>query len=418
MNRSYTRRTILHCDLNSFFASVEIRYRPELRGKAVAVCGSVEERHGIVLAKTDEAKRFNVKTGEAIWQAKQKCPDLIIVEPHYSRYDEYSKAAREIYYRYTDLVESFGVDECWLDVTGSRLLFGEGQQIADMLRCDIKRELGITISVGVSFTKVFAKLGSDMKKPDATTIISYENFKEKVWPLAVDEMIGIGPATKRKLASHGIYTLGQLAELDMRLCTDILGKVGNDLWLNANGLGSDIVSRFNDYAPEKSVGRGNTFPCDLTTNEEVKVRLYFLSEDVAFRLRSGGHCATKVQITVKNEELISHDYQAPLLYPSQSWTEIAEKAYEIFLNNYRWIKNVRSLTVRAIDLVSDRFPYQTDLFGNQLHREKILTKELSVDRIRSRYGDSAIESAALFVYRQGLLDKADRFDSLPKPQNH
>ena len=411
-------RTILHCDLNSFFASVEVKHRPELKGKAVAVCGAIEDRHGIVLAKTNEAKRCGVKTGEAIWQAKQKCSDLIIVEPHYSWYDEYSNAAREIYYRYTDMVESFGIDECWLDVTASRMLFGDGKRIADMLREDMKHELGLTISVGVSFTKVFAKLGSDMKKPDATTVISYDNFREKVWPLPASEMLGIGPATMRKLSRYGIYTLGHLARTDLEFCTRSLGKPGADLWLNARGMGSDRVSQYNDYAPAKSVGRGNTFPHDLTTDEEVRVRLYFLSEDVAYRLRSAGHAATKVQITIKNEDLISHDFQSPLPYPSQSWAEIAEKAYEIFRSNYRWEKNIRSLTVRAIDLVNEKAPFQTDLFCDQSARERILAREVSVDKIRHRYGSSAIETAACFYYRLGAHEPGDRFDSLPKPQNH
>lgn len=411
------KRTILHCDLNSFFASVEVKHRPELKGKAVAVCGAQEDRHGIVLAKTAEAKRFGVKTGEAIWQAKQKCPDLIIAEPHYILYDEYSEAAREIYYRYTDMVESFGIDECWLDVTGSRLLFGDGKRIADSLREDMKRELGLTISVGVSFTKVFAKLGSDMKKPDATTVISYEDFKERVWPLPVNEMLGIGPATTKKLSHYGIYTLGQLARTDLEFCTRALGKPGADLWLNVMGLGSDRVSKFNDYAPAKSIGRGNTFPHDLTTDEEVRVRLYFLSEDVAYRLRSAGFCATKIQICVKDENLLCRDFQAPLAYPTQSWSEIAEKAYSIFLYNYKWTKNVRALTVRAIDLVNEKAPFQTDLFCDQSLRERTLTRELSVDKIRQRYGNTAIETAALFYYRQKAHEPGDRFDSLPKPQN-
>ncbi|MBR6514525.1 MAG: DNA polymerase IV [Clostridia bacterium] len=408
------RRTILHCDLNSFFASVEVKHRPELQGKAVAVCGSKEDRHGIVLAKTNEAKRFGVKTGEAIWQAKRKCPDLITVEPHYRWYDEYSVAAREIYYRYTDQVESFGIDECWLDVTGSRLLFGDGVEIADKLREDMKRELELTISVGVSFNKIFAKLGSDMKKPDATTVISYDNFREKVWPLTVDEMMGIGPATKRKLAKHGIYTLGHLARLDIELCKHMLGKVGADLWLSVNGMGSDRVSDFFYSYPVKSIGRGNTFPHDLVTNEEARIRLYFLAEDVAYRLRAEGLCATKVQICIKNEELICRDIQAPLPYPTQSWAEIAEKAYEIFINNYTWKKNVRALTVRAIDLVPDDMPYQTDFFCDQHNRERIMTRELSVDKIRARYGNSAIETAAVFYYRQNAHEPGDRFDSLPK----
>ncbi len=410
------QKVILHCDLNSFFASVEVKHRPELQGKPVAVCGSVEDRHGIVLAKTQEAKRFGVSTGEAIWQAKNKCRDLIIVPPHFEWYDQYSVAAREIYCRYTDMVESFGIDECWLDVTGSKLLFGSGKTIADELREVIKKELGITISVGVSFNKIFAKLGSDMKKPDATTLIPYESFREKIWGLNVNEMLGIGRSTAKKLAQHGIYTLGQLARTDISFCIALLGKVGRDVWLNVNGLGSDKVAHYNNYVPAKSVGRGSTFPYDLSTNDEVRNKLLFLSEDVAYRLRTGHHAATKIQISVKNEELIVRDMQSPLEYPSQSWSEIACKAYDIFLENYKWDKNVRALTVRAIDLIPEDAPYQIDIFGNQRIRERVLKKEVTVDNIRGRYGSRAIETASLFRYRITAPEPGSEFDTLPKPQ--
>lgn len=410
------KRTILHCDLNSFFASVEVKHEPSLLGKPVAVCGAIEDRHGIVLAKTSEAKRFGVTTGEAIWQAKQKCRDLVIVSPHFELYEHYSVEARKIYYRYTDLVESFGVDECWLDVTGSKRLFGDGVTIADKLRKDMKRELGLTISVGVSFNKIFAKLGSDMKKPDATSVIPYERFREIVWPMRAEEMLGIGRATKSKLNRHGIYTLGQLANASPTFCRRLLGKVGEELWTNANGYGNDSVALYNNYAPVKSIGRGNTFDHDLTSNEEVRSMLYFLSEDVAHRLRSGYVCATKIQITVKNEELISHDMQAPLLFPSQSWAEIAAKAYEIFIKNYRWERNVRSLTVRAIDLIPEDTPYQVDCFCDQSRRDRALKREITVDKIRSRFGAESIETANLFYHRISTPPLGSQFDTLPKPQ--
>ena len=368
------------------------------------------------MAKTQEAKRFGVATGEAIWQAKQKCRDLITVPPHFELYEKYSLEAREIYYRYTDLVESFGIDECWLDVTGSRRLFGDGTTIANLLREDIKRELGLTISVGVSFNKIFAKLGSDMKKPDATSVIPYESFKDIVWRMNVDEMMGIGRSTKRTLNKHGIYTLGQLAMSDSLFCRRILGKMGEEIWCSANGYGNDRVAVYNNYAPVKSVGRGNTFNRDLTTNEEVRAMLYFLSEDVANRLRKGCISATKLQISVKNEELISHDMQAPLPFPSQSWNELAAKAYEIFIKNYKWEKNVRSLTVRAIDLVGEDIPYQFDCFCDQKKRERILTKEITVDKIREIYGLSSIETANLFYHRINAPIPGSQFDTLPKAQ--
>lgn len=410
------QKVILHCDLNSFFASVEIKHQPELRGKPVAVCGSIEDRHGIVLAKTQEAKRFGVTTGEAIWQAKQKCRDLVIVSPHFELYEKYSVMARDIYYRYTDLVESFGIDECWLDVTGSKLLFGDGFTIAESIREDIKRELGLTVSVGVSFNKIFAKLGSDMKKPDATTCIPYEGFKDMIWDMSADEMLGIGRSTKKRLAKHGIYTIGHLANTTPEFCKRILGKAGTQLWMNANGMGSNNVAKYNCYAPVKSIGRGNTFNHDLTTNDEVWSMLYFLSEDVAKRLRNSSVSASKVQITVKDEELSSREFQDPFPFPTQSWTEIAEKAFSLFVKNYGWKKNVRSLTVRAIDLIYDDIPYQTNCFFDQAKREKTLTREITVDKIRERFGIASIETANLFQFRSKAPIPGEQFDTLPKPQ--
>ncbi len=392
-------KVILHCDLNSFFASVEVRNNPELKGKPVAVCGSLEERHGIVLAKTQQASRMGVKTGEAIWQAQRKCRDLVIVPPHFDQYSDFSLAVRRIYYRFTDLVEPFGIDECWLDVTGSRRLFGNGYEIAEKIRETVKAETGLTISAGVSFNKVFAKLGSDIKKPDATTLITKENFKEQIWHLPASDMIGIGPATSKKLAKYGIRTIGGLASLDIDFCIRVFGKVGIDIWKNANGLGSDCVSKYNDQAPVKSIGRGNTFPCDLTTNEAVKNALMFLAEDVAYRLRKGRLLAKGVQIAVKTEELISSNYQAPLFLPTDTYSEITEKAFELFVKNYTWRKNVRALTVRAINLVSSDDAFQTNLFLSENKRERARTRELTMDNIRRRYGDSSVEAASLLHYR-------------------
>lgn len=406
-------KTILHCDLNSFFASVELKENPSLRGKAVAVCGSKEERHGIVLAKTEQAKRFGVKTGEAIWQAEQKCSDLIIVPPHYDLYTDYSMKVRKIYYGYTNLVESFGIDECWLDVTGSKLLFGDGERIANTIRERVYAETGLTISVGVSFNKVFAKLGSDLKKPNAVTVISKNEFKEKIWPLNADEMIGIGRATSAKLKKYGIYTIGQLANCDVRFCLEKFGVIGRYLWENANGLGSDRVGEYNQYAPIKSVGRGSTFKEDLLCDNEVWNMICYLGEEVAQRLRKDKLCASGVQLTVKNEELESHDMQGRLNFPSQCYTEICSRAYELFVQNYNWDKNVRSLTVRAINLIPENEPYQIEVFFDEKRRDKAYAREVAMDNIRKRYGASYIESAALFYFRKE--SESRHFNSLPSP---
>lgn len=219
------QRVILHCDMNNFYASVECMLNPELKNKPVAVCGSVEERHGIVLAKNYAAKAFGVSTGEAIWQAKQKCQDLVIVEPHYEQYIKFSKLAREIYGRYTDQIEPYGMDECWLDVTGSGCM-GTGFEIADEIRRTVKFELGLTISAGVSFNKIFAKLGSDMKKPDAITCIEADSFREKIWCLPAADLLGVGRATEKVLSGYGIHTIGELAATSDDFLKCRLGKNG------------------------------------------------------------------------------------------------------------------------------------------------------------------------------------------------
>lgn len=234
-------RIILHSDINSCFASIECMLDPSLKGKPVAVAGSAENRHGIILAKSQEAKAFGVQTAETIWQAKAKCPELIIIEPHYNEYVKYSGKVRDIYRRYTDLIEPFGLDEAWLDVSGSTRLFGSGEKIANKIRETVKFELGLTVSIGVSFSKVFAKLGSDMKKPDAVTVISREDFKNKVWPLPASAMIGVGRATAAKLSSFGVHTLGELAACEREWLIKHFGKCGNELWTFANGIDSSRV---------------------------------------------------------------------------------------------------------------------------------------------------------------------------------
>lgn len=250
-------RVILHSDLNNFYASVECLDNTTLRGKPVAVCGDPELRHGIVLAKSYEAKAFGVATGQAIWEAKQRCPDLMVVPPRYDRYIELSQSVRALYVQYTDQVEPFGLDESWLDVGGSVGLFGDGKHIADEIRLRVRHEIGLTVSVGVSFNKVFAKLGSDLKKPDATTVISRENFRELAWSQPVSDLLYVGPATTKKLGRYGIRTIGDLARTDPAFPHAILGKVGVMLWRFANGLDSSGVATYYAMPPIKSIGNSD-----------------------------------------------------------------------------------------------------------------------------------------------------------------
>ena len=253
-------RTILHCDCNGFFASVECVHRPELKEVPMAVCGDPENRHGIILAKNELAKQYGVTTAETIWQAKRKCPQLVLVAPHHDEYAHYSRLVNEIYQQYTDRVEPFGIDESWLDVTGCEELFGDGVTIAETLRRRVREEIGLTISVGVSFNKIFAKLGSDYKKPDATTVITRENFRQIVWPLPVGSLLYVGRAAQESLRRIGVTTIGELAQAEQKNLQLALGKLGEQLWVYANGMDESPVHRTDEKREVKSVGNGMTFP--------------------------------------------------------------------------------------------------------------------------------------------------------------
>lgn len=392
-------RIILHCDLNNFFASVESLDRPELKAVPMAVCGSREQRHGIVLAKNDLAKRYGVKTAEAIWQAKQKCPELVTVPPHYEKYARFSHLARDIYSRYTDLVEPFGSDECWLDVTGSTLLFGTGEQMAHSIRQTVKRELGLTISVGVSFNKVFAKLGSDLKKPDAVTVISKADFREKIWSLPAECMIGVGRSAIKVLNSVGIITLGDLAGSSEELLRLLLGKGGQQLWCFANGLDRAPVVSFESLPEAKSYGRGVTCRYDLTQREQVKQVMLAMTEKVAHCLREDRVMAGLVQIWIKDNTLQVFERQQRLYQPTRLVGTLLGTGMSLFDGMYSWEHPVRSVGIRAAELTSEREARQYTLFLEGRRYEKLETLEGTVDAIRCRYGKDAIVRAGVMGER-------------------
>ncbi len=390
------KRIILHSDLNSFYASVEIMLNPDLRGKAVAVCGSTEDRHGIVLAKSELAKKAGIKTGMVNWEAKRLCPELIILHPHYGQYVKYSKLTRAIYQRYTDCVEPFGMDECWLDLTGCRC--ADGLSVANEIRNTVSEELGLTVSVGVSFNKIFAKLGSDMKKPDAVTMISEDDYKEKVWPLPVSDLIYVGRATKRKLANYGIRTIGQLAASPTDFLKRLLGVNGLAIWRYASGLDQSRVMHQDYDVPIKSIGHGITCVEDLLNDEEVWKVMLQLAQDIGHKLRENDFKAGGVQITVKDKELVWKQYQGPLEVPTQSPLEIARRSRELFKKNYDWHLPVRSVTVRAIKLLPVSQPTQTLLYDDPVRRQKRERIDDAVEDIRLRFGKSAIYPACLMGY--------------------
>lgn len=380
--------------MNNFYASVECMLNPELRDKAIAVCGSVEERHGIVLAKNYKAKAFGVSTGEAIWQAKKKCPDLTIVEPHYEQYMKFSQKVREIYGRYTDLIEPFGMDECWLDVTGSRTM-GTGFEIADEIRRTIKFELGLTISAGVSFNKIFAKLGSDMKKPDAITCIDYETFREQIWELPASDMLGVGNATEKVLSGYGIHTIGQLANAPESMLTGRLGKCGALIRCYANGEDNSPVKHTDYVSPVKSLGHGTTTMQDLENNAEVWSVMLDLVQDIGRRLKLHKKRAAGIAIHIRDNELHTKEWQCQFGMPTNSPTYLARTAFALFCKSYRWELPIRSVTVRAINLVEEDVPVQLDLFCDIAKIEKQERLDAAIESIRSRFGKDAIKNAVL-----------------------
>lgn len=405
-------RTILHSDLNNFYASVEVLDHPELRGKPVAVCGDPELRHGIVLAKSQEAKKLGVKTGEAIWQAQQHCRDLIVVPPHYDRYLALSSAVREIYVGYTDQVEPFGLDECWLDVSGSRELFGEGTAIADEIRFRVRKDVGLTVSVGVSFNKIFAKLGSDYKKPDATTEITRDNYRSVAWSLPVSDLLYVGPATTRKLAGYGIRTIGDLANMSMESLYAILGKVGGMLWQFANGMDSAQVSPYYAVPPIKTIGNSTTAPRDLVSEDDIKITLYALCESVAARLRAQNCVCGTVQLGIRDSSLRWYERQEKVTMPISNSTGIFESVYHLFTSN-RPGRPVRSLSVRAAGLSPAEAAPQLSLLPEDEKRLKLDDLERAKDMIQRKYGYSSIRRGILLT--DPALDLNVRESSLANP---
>lgn len=392
-------RTILHSDMNNCYASIELLHHPELRGKPLAVGGDPEARHGIVLAKDQLAKKAGVQTGMALWQARQVCPDIVFVPPRMDLYLRFSRLAHEIYADYTDMQEPFGVDESWLDVTDSCTLKGDGFQIANQISNRIKRELGITVSIGVSWNKIFAKLGSDYKKPDAITVISKENYKDIVWKLPASDLLYVGKSTEKKLRTLGILTIGQLAQADPKLLKSLFGKMGLVLSLFANGEDQTPVNRENIHAPIKSIGNSTTTPRDLETYEDVAIITYALSESVSARLRENNFACNVVEISVRDNELYSFTRQKKISNPTDITNEIAETALELFRENYKWEKPIRSIGVRASDLTNPCCATQLSLFIDEAYRDKLRRADRTVDEIRRRFGYKSIQRGLMYCDR-------------------
>jgi len=402
-------RIILHSDMNNFYASVECLYHPELRDKPVIVCGNPELRHGIVLAKNYLAKSAGIITGEAIWQARGKCPGLVAVKADFPLYLRFARMARAIYADYTDQVEPFGLDEAWLDVTGSAIR-GDGRSIADEIRRRVRNELGITASVGVSFNKIFAKLGSDIKKPDATTVITPDNFRETIWPLAAKELLYIGPSTWGKLRRVSLNTIGKVAQADPKFLRSFLGKWGEVLWTFANGLDDAPVSRSGSLSDIKSVGHSTTTPRDLVCEDDVRMTVFILAEAVAARLREMGFLARTIQIYVRDRTLESFERQQRLGEPTCLASVLTRVSMDLFRASYDWQQHggIRSVGVRAADLVTAGDYRQLSVWAEENRRQEAL--ERTVEDLRRRYGH--------FVVQRGLMFQDRRLSNLAPKEDH
>ncbi|NBI09856.1 DNA polymerase IV [Colidextribacter sp. OB.20] len=391
-------RVIFHCDLNSFYASVELLSHPELRHLPVAVCGDPNSRHGIILAKNEPAKAFQVKTAETIWQARKKCPDLTLLPAHHGLYQEFSRKVNSLYQEYTDLVEPFGIDESWLDVTGTLHLFGgDAKILADQLRSEVRGRFGLTISVGVSFNKVFAKLGSDYKKPDATTVITRENFRELVWPLPVTDLLYVGRAAARTFEQFGIRTIGQLAAFDREQLYTLLGKNGAQLHSFACGEDSSPVAPAGQYTPPKSIGNGYTFPNDLQGREEIRAGIAQLADQVAVRLRRHSMKCQGISLSIRDPSFRDISRQTRLDPPTDLARELTQAAAALVDSCWNMSAPVRALTVTAIYLIpAMEASAQLDLFsaGQEEKRRRLERLEGAMDAIRSKYGPGAIAPAS------------------------
>lgn len=387
-------RVILHCDLNNFFASVSLLFNPTLRSVPVAVCGDKEQRHGIVLAKNEAAKRCGVKTAEAIFEAKAKCPELVILPPMMDKYKEYSEKAHRIYEEYTDMIEPFGIDECWLDVTGSRLLFGSGEEIADKIRREIKQKLGITVSVGVSFNKVFAKLGSDMKKPDGITVISRENFREKIWRLPISDLLFVGRKTTDRLRSCGICTIGDAALCSDEMLERLLGKNGLELKRYALGEDNSPVSRQHEKATPKSIGRSVTRQQDFKTPDEIWGMFLSLAREISDSLREQGLYAGGVQVHIRNAALSVKEFSRSYPDSVNGAKIIAERGMELLNEHFGFTEPLRSVGLRAINLKEYQTAIQEDIFGDSEKRETEEKIESSIYELRKKFGSTSITRAA------------------------
>lgn len=388
-------RIIFHIDCNKFYASVECLHRPEIKNKPVAVGGDEQSRHGIILTKNEIASKYDLKVGEPIRSALKKCPNLIVIPPNFPLYMRFSENVRKILSDYTDIIEPFGIDESWIDVTATAQLYGGKEKLAYIIKNRIKKELGITVSIGVSFNKVFAKLGSDYKKPDAVTVISKSNFKEIVWPLPANDLLYIGKSTYETLKKHYRYTIGDVANTEIESLQKWFGKIGTMLHSYANGFDSTPVCKSELLPDIKSISNSTTTPRDLYNYEEVKSVLFVLSESVGRRLREQGFRCNIIKIHIRNNKLITVSAQKKLLFPTNITADISKIACNLFKNNYNFDCPIRSIGITLSEFISADIPIQYDFFTDTSKKQKLESIDKTVDDLKRRYGNFTVQRANL-----------------------
>ena len=389
-------RIILHSDINACYAGIELLFAPQLRGKPVAVGGDEALRHGIVLSKTEEAKRIGVRTGMTLWQARQLCPELVVVPPHFDRYLYFTGEVQKIYSEYTDRREPFGIDESWLDLTGCVPAAG-GKAAAQEIGARVKHELGLTVSVGVSWNKVFAKLGSDYKKPDAVTVIGRHDYKDKVWPLPAGALLFVGRSTARRLGELGIHTIGDLARTQADVLRLRLGKAGDMLQAFANGWDTSPVRRAGERPPVKSIGNSTTTPRDMISLSDAMPALVSLAESVGARLRQAGLMARTVTLDMRSAQLTWCSHRMRLECPTDCSRALLESALALLAEAHAWPGALRGIGIRAEELVSVNMPDQIDIFNDYVNRIKQKNLDSAIDRIRGKYGGAAVQRGAGFA---------------------
>ncbi len=384
------RRIILHSDLNNFYASVECLLNPKIKNNAVIIVGNEELRHGVVLAKNEVAKHIGIKTGDTAIEAETKCKGIAKLTKITARmelYQKISKRVRQIYLKYTDYVEMFGIDEAWLDITETTKDFTDALEIAEMIRQEIKHTIGLTVSIGVSYNKIFAKLGSDLKKPDAITLITNGNFKDRIWSLDVNNLLFVGRQTTKKLAKMNIFTIGDLAQTNIDVLTKAFGIVGKKLWIYANGLDQDKVKKFSDRDEIKSIGNSITWHRDLKNMQDISMVFYSLAEQVAYRLKQENMYCNEIQIFIKDNTLASYERQCKLPYPTDTSTDIAKNAIALFEKNCDLKTPIRALGIRLKDFSPI---LQTSLLFDSNNIAKQETLDTTIAHIRNKYGTSSI----------------------------